>query len=624
MMARSAAERSRTRPCSWLCLFWSSLCALGVLCGETVFANPPTASYLFPAGGRRGATVKVRVGGLYLYKSCSFELLGSGVQASKQLRSIPRVWFEGPLLPLPASQQQEDYPRDMAAEFRIAADAPLGVRHGRLWTAEGAAGGLRFVVGDLPEVVEQEIDGDPLPVNAALPVTINGRIFPREDVDDWTFAARKGQHIVAEVCAARLGSPLDSRLEVFDPHGRKIAENDDALRADSRLRFTANEDGTYRLRILDVNQQGGPAYVYRLTIRADDRPADALPQPAAATPAEPGFQLHLASDALSLPRGGQAKLRVLAERLGGFTGPIALRIEGLPAGITATNPTIAAGQIAADITFTTTAFATIGPSYLVIRGNASIGKQTLTRTATLPATPGEMTVDTVLLVVGLKAPFRIVGDFDLRLAPRGSVFRRRYKIQRNGFTGPIEVSLADHQMRHLQGVTGPTLQVPANADEFDYPVQLPPWMETGRTSRACIMAVGVVWEGGAEHTVGYTSEAQNDQVIAVVETGRLGIETDRQSVAAVPGGQAALTVRVRRGKGLSGPVKLELIRPAHVQGLSTETVTIPAEQSQAAFPLHFTSGPLGPFNMPVILRATLEDVAGPAVAEAKLEIVPEK
>ena len=317
-------------------------------------------------------------------------------------------------------------------------------------------------------------------------------------------------------------------------------------------------------------------------------------------------------------------MHIVADRQGGYAGPVALRIEGLPAGVAAANTTIAAGQSATDITLTATAFAALGTAHLTIQGSATIEGQTVTRTATLPAAPGESAVDSVLLVVGLKAPFKLVGAFDLRLAPRGSVFRRRYKIERNGFTGTLEVSLADRQMRHLQGVTGPTITVPPGTDEFEYAVRLPPWMETGRTSRACIMAVGVIKEGGADYTVGYSSDAQNDQVIAVVETGRLGIETDRRSVAAAPGGQATVTVRVRRGKGLSGPVKLELIRPDHVHGLSAEPVTIPADQSRATFSLRFASGEMGPFNMPVVLRATLHDAAGPTVAETKLEIVEEK
>ena len=138
------------------------------------------------------------------------------------------------------------------------------------------------------------------------------------------------------------------------------------------------------------------------------------------------------------------------------------------------------------------------------------------------------------------------------------------------------------------------------------------------------MAVGVIQQGGVNHTVGYSSEGQNDQVIAVVETGRLGIESDRQSLAAVPGGQATVTVKVSRGKGLTGPVKLELIQPEHMRGVSAEAVVIPVDQSKAAFPLHFASSTLGPFNLPVVLRATLSAGEGPVIAETKLELVPAK
>ena len=87
---------------------------------------------------------------------------------------------------------------------------------------------MKFMVGDLPEIVEEEIDGDPVPVKVTLPVTINGRIFPREDVDIWTFAAKKGQSVWCEVHAARLGSPLEARLEIRDAQGRRLAESDDA------------------------------------------------------------------------------------------------------------------------------------------------------------------------------------------------------------------------------------------------------------------------------------------------------------------------------------------------------------------------------------------------------------
>src|SRR5665213_1924825 len=124
-------------------LLWlSSLCIL-CLCGQSVWAEPPVASYLFPAGGRRGTTVNLHVGGLYFHKDASWELLGPGVKVpSPHLAAAPTQWFEGALLPLPESQQAEDYPKDTAAQVQVAADAALGVRRGRVWTAQGAASGL--------------------------------------------------------------------------------------------------------------------------------------------------------------------------------------------------------------------------------------------------------------------------------------------------------------------------------------------------------------------------------------------------------------------------------------------------------------------------------------------------
>src|SRR6478736_1016986 len=130
-----------------------TLCSL-CLCGENlVRADPPQATYLFPAGGQRGTTVKFHSGGLYLNQSCSLEMIGRGVDASPVVRRVESPWFEGPVLPLPESQRQEDYPRAMAGTATIASDAQLGDRHVILRTAQGVTNPLRFVVGSLPEVI---------------------------------------------------------------------------------------------------------------------------------------------------------------------------------------------------------------------------------------------------------------------------------------------------------------------------------------------------------------------------------------------------------------------------------------------------------------------------------------
>jgi hypothetical protein len=229
-------------------------------------ADPPVASYIFPAGGQRGTTVAIRVGGLYLNDACNFELLGPGVACSKRITATRTVWFEGPPLFPPLSQQPELYPKDSAGSVRIDSSASPGVRYWRVSTSQGTTALKKFAVGELPEVVENEIDGDPVPVSVQLPVTINGRIFPREDVDIWTFSARAGDVVSCEVAAARLGSPLDARLEVRGADGRLVAENADVPGPDAGLRFKAPADGEYQLRICDSAFRGNQDYVYRLTV----------------------------------------------------------------------------------------------------------------------------------------------------------------------------------------------------------------------------------------------------------------------------------------------------------------------------------------------------------------------
>jgi len=229
-------------------------------------ASPPVAVYLFPAGGQRGKTVKVKLGGLALHASCQFTVVGPGVKGTPRLNRVETLWFEGPILPLPDSQRAEDYPQDLAGAIEIAANALPGVRRARVWTSQGASPSLKFLVGVLPEIVEEEIDGDPLPIPVSPPLTINGRIFPREDIDLWSIRAKKGETYTCEIHAARFGSPLDARLEILGAQGREIAACEDAFGADPAVRFTAPQDGVYQIRVCDSQFQGGPAHVYRLTV----------------------------------------------------------------------------------------------------------------------------------------------------------------------------------------------------------------------------------------------------------------------------------------------------------------------------------------------------------------------
>ena len=140
----------------------ATLFALIGLAGRATHAEPPSVSYIFPAGAQRGTSVQARVGGHYMYERARFQLSGPGVTAPTEIARTETIWFEGPLVRLPASQRSEDYPKDYLAPLTIAADAPTGPRTWQVWNSQGATPARKFIVGDLPEVVEHEMDAEPL------------------------------------------------------------------------------------------------------------------------------------------------------------------------------------------------------------------------------------------------------------------------------------------------------------------------------------------------------------------------------------------------------------------------------------------------------------------------------
>lgn len=740
---------------------------LTLLLAGTASAAPPVASYIFPAGGQRGTTVPVRVGGLFVHESCGFALDGSGVKASPELKPGKRIWFEGPIIPLPDSQQAEDYPVDMLGSVAVDATAALGSRRGRIWTSQGVATGPVFVVGELPEVTETEIDGDPITESVTLPVTTNGRVFPREDIDLWAVKLTKGQTLSALATTTGIRSPLVAKLEVVDGKGAVLAQSGSraALGCDVSVRFTAPADGAYHVRIADARGQGGPAFVYRLTMTtspvADSVfplggqrgttvkfngttavaiPADAPPlwqtrlgsqsilldtddlpefieapanavvppavfngriepgaagtwkvelkkakkyeletrakklgsplcgtlavldadgkevakhtpddpgsdplasfQPAAdgvytirvaerfrnrggpdftyrlrvreAVPAAADFRLKLATDVVNIPRASSVKWKLTAERVGGFNAAIDVSVSGLPAGVTCAKATIPAGQSQVELTLSAEALAKVAVGTITVTGSSKIGDAPVTRTAT-PPDGGD-----AFVAVTVPTPFVIDGVYTMSNGPRGQPYSRKYSLKRNGFDGPVEIRLADRQARHLQGVTGPTVTVPPGVSEFEYAVQLPAWIEIGRTSRTCLMAVGTVTDpDGTKHRVSYTTTETNYQLIVVPEPGRMGIDLAKETAVATPGDTLRVPFVISRAKGLTGAVKVECVLPDHWRGITADAVTVPADKTEGELVLKLGKDAAGPFNMPATVRATSSVV----VAETKLELI---
>ncbi|HCC56701.1 MAG TPA: hypothetical protein DEQ47_05465 [Solibacterales bacterium] len=95
-------------------------------------------------------------------------------------------------------------------------DDPLGVTY-RAPAASGLAfDEVKLALGHDPEIEAEAREGQML----KAPVTVNGKLTAAHH--DFRFHAAKGEQVLVDVMAARLGSRLDSLLEVLDSAGKPI------------------------------------------------------------------------------------------------------------------------------------------------------------------------------------------------------------------------------------------------------------------------------------------------------------------------------------------------------------------------------------------------------------------
>jgi hypothetical protein len=232
-----------------------------------------------------------------------------------------------------------------------------------------------YAVDALPECMQKEPnDGIAKAQKIKLPTIVNGIIERPDDVDVFKFEARSGDRVVAEVCARRLGSPLDSLLRLMDASGKVIEWNDDhedketgliTHQADSYLCAELKENGEYFLQLSDTQHNGGPAYGYRLRVGAP----------------RPDFALRVTPSCINVGTGRDAVVSVCALRRDGFEGPIDLALKDMPPGFGLKGAQIPAGRESMRLTLRAPKKAPDAPLPLHIEGRAEIDGSTVCQDA---------------------------------------------------------------------------------------------------------------------------------------------------------------------------------------------------------------------------------------------------
>jgi hypothetical protein len=171
--------------------------------------------------------------------------------------------------------------------LKLADDCPLGAHGMRLRTAHGVSDYQRFCVGPFPIVQEDEQPplrrNDKREAAKAVPLnaTVHGRMNDPTDVDLYQIVVKRGQHVSAEIEAARLGVERgvpDLHLAILDADGKPLVEADDSalFLQDPVVSRVADRDGTYLIQVRH-NMYAAANEQYRLHVGTFARPTGLYP-----------------------------------------------------------------------------------------------------------------------------------------------------------------------------------------------------------------------------------------------------------------------------------------------------------------------------------------------------------
>ncbi len=413
-----------------------------------------------------------------------------------------------------------------------------------------------FELSDMPELLE----GTAI---TQLPIAVTGAMEERFGSKTYPVALKKGDVWRIAAQSRTIGQPLDLDLRVIGPSGKELATADDSPPSmDPELDFTVPEDGQYQFIVSDHSGHSGHrGAAYRLSI---EQPREDL-------------TLNI-PDLLSVAIGSKAVLAVKTPP-GKSHQQIDLQIDGLPPGLTVPpNLTIPPDK-----------------NELAIEVAAAADAPAAARLATITATTlvnGNLVTQPVksLVVAGIMKPrIKITpeGLDDVSKVHRGSTHRFPLLIDRlEGFDGPITLEMTAKQQRHRQGLAGDELVVPAGVARFDYPIFVPEWLETTKTSRMILNgAVQVPDPQGTLRTLLQRMELR----LGILPMGALmKLAHAPEEYHVTLGGSVSIPLVVTKSPEFRESVRIEFVPDGSQMDLMTaEAIHLSPDETRSAFTIRF-------------------------------------
>ena len=379
------------------------------------------------------------------------------------------------------------------------------------------------------------------------PFALNGVLSQKGQQDWFRFNATKGVALEVNVYARRLRSPMDSEVEILDPSGKNIASNDDAVGADSSLKFTPAESTNYFVRVRDALREGGRDFTYRVEI----------------TPVQPGLELKIPEVArndtqsrqfIAVPRSNRFATLISAKRAN-FTGELVFGIEDLPQGVKMLADRMPANSEAMPLVFEAADDAPIGGKLLDLTASGTNESRTVAgkfrQDIELVEGPNNTSfygtrVDKLCVAVTKEAPFQLrLVEPKVPLVQAGSMRLGIVADRAAGFDEPIEVKM----VWNPPGVSSQSeATIPKGETNLYYQLNAGGGAET-RVWKIAVLGHATV-DGGEVYT---SSQLANLEVATPFLTGKM------ETLWVNPGKSGKLTVNLQQKKPFDGKATIRLL-----------------------------------------------------------------
>jgi hypothetical protein len=466
----------------------------------------------------------------------------------------------------------------------------------RLKNSVGASNPHLLTYAQAPVVLDNDKNDTPETAQPiTLPCEIAGRVDPRRDRDWYGFSAKKGDTFSIEAYGDRLGSPVDLYFIIRNADsGQVVGEFDDNPEILSttqfytrtedpvRQRFVAPADGRYQLMVSsrEAYLQASPRHLYRVRITAEKPDFRLVVMP----PATNG------PDSVVVRQGGSSYYTVFAWRQDGFTGDIALSIDGLPPGVTCPPQVIGTGLRQATLVVTAARDAMPWSGAIKVKGTALIDGQKVEREARAATISWPMQQQNavtisrldheVVLAVREQAPFNLVATVDKDVVLHGDKATVTVKLQRLAadFKAPVQVSVLNLPATvQVQPIT--------IADKGDGTVSFTPANTAPPGTYTLLLRgqaqVSITKNPKLKPTNATVTQVAQPVTITILPRQVATVNVSPAAPTAKPGTEVELVIKVARQGGYTGELKLELVESPETKGLSAASVSIPAGKDEA-------------------------------------------